>query len=110
MARVKAAVSDARRARVLRLLADLGADGSEAMVSVRAIAQAAGLTYDQARSAVRSLRGGGFLEAAPRRMPNGAVAENAYRVTAAGRAALGAMGRVEPGAGFEERGVSPWRA
>lgn len=88
MPKVKMAVARERRARVLAALRDRGADSRAVELSVRTLAEASGLTYDQARSALRSLVAAGAVRALPRSLPNGGTAENAYRVTSKGCRAL----------------------
>lgn len=93
MPKVKMAVARERRARVLAALRDRGADSCAVELSVRTLAEAAGLTYDQARSALRSLVAEGAVRALPRSLPNGGTAENAYVVEpAAARTASPATG------------------
>lgn len=96
MPKVKMAVARERRARVLAALRDRGADSRAVELSVRTLAEASGLTYDQARSALRSLVAAGAVRALPRSLPNGGTAENAYVVvsgasTAGSRADTGAL-------------------
>lgn len=101
MPKVKMKVARARRACVLAALADRGADREGAVLSLRAIAAATGLSGTQARSALRALKESGHVRSTPRSLPNGGTAENAYRVTPAG---LEALGRTEPAGGPREPG------
>lgn len=57
-------------------------------ISLKAIAADRNLSPVQTRQAVASLKRAGYLEVIPRTMPNGGTAENAYRVTEAGRLVL----------------------
>lgn len=84
MARVKMAVARERRARVLCLLRELGADSQEVEISLNGIATKTGLTFDQVRGVLRSLKTGGLLQASPRMLSNGGTDANAYRLTAVG--------------------------
>lgn len=88
MPRAKTAVTRERRARVLATLAEYGADRDGAVLSLKSLANASGLTFDQVRGIVRWLRSAGFVVSEPRKAPNGGTAENAYRVTAEGKRAL----------------------
>ena len=87
MPKVKMAVARERRARVLAALRDRGADSRAVELSVRTLAEAAGLTYDQARSALRALVATGAVQALPRSLPNGGTSENAYVVVPGASAA-----------------------
>lgn len=94
MPKVKMAVAYERRARVLAALRDRGAEARAVELSMRSLAEAAGLTYDQARSAVRALVREGAVRPLPRLLPNGGTSENAYLVEPAAPEAEGARARV----------------
>ncbi len=86
MARVKMAVARERKARVLRLLYELGADSRDVAISLNGIAAVTGLSFDQVHGVMKSLKADGLLQAFPRKLANGGTDSNAYRLTAAGYA------------------------
>lgn len=88
MGRAKTAVAQKRHFQVLGLLYKHGADRAEVCLPIRFIADELGLTYQQVRSAVRTLRSEGCISVVSRVLPNGGTTENAYRVTAHGREVL----------------------
>lgn len=88
MPKVKMHVARKRRSMVLRYLVETaGADGC-AVVSLRGIASATGLTLEQVRSCLGVLAREGYTVVVPRTNPDGGTAENAYFVTEKGRRAL----------------------
>lgn len=84
MPKVKMAVARERQTRVLGALCARGAAETAAELSIKAIAADTGLSFDQARSALRALKEAGRVQVAPRILPNGGTAENAYVVTPSG--------------------------
>lgn len=80
-----------RRMRMLETLSRRGACREDVGLSNAALAASCGLTSEQARSVMRSLRKEGFVRVSARKLPNGGTAENAYRLTPAGLAALSDM-------------------
>ena len=88
MPRVKESVSRAREVIVLDYVRS-HLDGPEgAVISLMGIAHGTGLTVHQARAALRRLSRNGALSVVPRSYPNGASAENSYRLTESGFALL----------------------
>lgn len=88
MPRVKTAVSKAREIKVLACVHS-HLDGSEgAVISIAGVASETGLTVHQARAALNRLSRSGAVSVVPRNYPNGASAENSYRLTREGFARL----------------------
>lgn len=81
MPRVKASVSRERELRVLSCLRAHADKAGDAVISIASVGCAAGLTAIQARSALQRLVRAGLIVVIPRNLPNGASAENAYRLT-----------------------------
>lgn len=90
MPRVKAAVSRERELVVLAFLCSNLKGSQGVVVSLKGIAGETGLTYSQVRAALRRLTRGGMVSIDARSYPNGASAENAYRLTQTGFSILAA--------------------
>lgn len=81
MPRVKASVSSERELAVLSCVRS-HLDGPEgAVISFTGISKETGLAVHQVRSAIQRLLRNGALSVVPRNHPNGASAENSYRLT-----------------------------
>ena len=88
MSRVKAAVARERELAVLACLQE-HLDGAEgAVISIAGVARETGLSACQARSALQRLTRKRLVDVGSRSFPNGASAENLYRLTQAGFALL----------------------
>lgn len=84
MPRVKASVSDERERAVLTCVRSHLTGSEGAVVSIANIASETALAAHQARAALQRLVRKGALSVTARSYPNGASAENSYRITPVG--------------------------
>lgn len=88
MAKVKKSVAHARELQVLAHLLACSDGRGRAIVSISRTASDTGLSVSEARGALRRAADNGLVQVFPRRLSNGASAENLYRLTQAGLQAL----------------------
>lgn len=114
MPKVKRSVAHARELRVLAYLLVRSNGSGRAVVSISRTALDTGLSVSETRGALKRAADNGLVRVFPRKLPNGASAENQYRLTQAGLRALslavceaasaGGFARPEGGGRAIERG------